>query len=679
MAYRIGCDVGGTFTDLCLFEVETGRSIFVKTPTTVGHQGTAVVEATKLALGYAGIMPSDLVGFAHGTTVATNAILERKGARTALLVTKGFRDLLIIGRQTRAHLYDQAARRPAPLVPRSLVFEVSERVGPDGQVREPLDEAGIRDIAEQMRAAGVETVAVTLLHSYANPVHEQRIAALLAGLLPDLRVSISSEVLAQPGEFERASTTVMNAYLMPPLRAYLNAISSDLKASGVTAAPAIMQSSGGVMPIETAGGVKAVHTCLSGPAAGMIGARGFAVAAGYDNVVTIDMGGTSFDVGLIENGQILTRYESAIEGFPVRVPMFDIVTLGAGGGSIASVDVGGLLKVGPESAGAMPGPAAYGKGGTRPTVTDANVVLGRLRHGRALGGGIVLDRERAVAAIREHVADPAGISVEEAAMGILRVVNAAMVRGMRGVTVERGLDPADFAVMAFGGAGPLHAVDLCAELDIETVIVPPSPGLLCAIGLLLAPWRHDETGMVGRDARELQGGDLDAQIAALSERVLAQAALDGVVADAVTLSTALGMRYRGQGHEIFVPFSSDGTLADALDRFHRAHRQSFGYDRRDQPVEVLLLRMHGTAPAPTDRLPLPQIEPGADPVVARARLWVDARFEDVPVYDRARLAPSTTLHGPLIVEQQDTTLIVGRQSVTVDSLGSLIIRMQDHA
>ncbi|WP_430259604.1 hydantoinase/oxoprolinase family protein [Neorhizobium sp. IRS_2294] len=675
MAYRIGCDVGGTFTDLCLFDEASGKTFFVKTPTTTGHQATAVIAATRTALEMAGLQARDLDGFAHGTTVATNAILERKGARTALLVTEGFRDILMIGRQTRAHLYDQHARKPEPLVPRHLVFEVTERVGTDGTVTTPLDETALRATIVRMVAQEVETVAITFLHSYANAAHERRVAEIVADIAPGLKISISSDVLAEPGEFERASTTVMNAYLMPPLKDYLGRIAMTLIADGVTVEPAIMQSGGGVIPIETASGTKAVHTCLSGPAAGMTGARRFGEAAGYANIVTIDMGGTSFDVGLIQDGQILTRYESEIEGFPLRVPMFDIITLGAGGGSIASIDAGGLLKVGPESAGARPGPAAYGKGGDRPTVTDANVVLGRLRPGRALGGGIVIDREKAATAIQTHVAQHLGISVEEAAVGMLQVVNAAMVRGMRRITVERGLEPRDFAVMAFGGAGPLHAVDLCAELDVETVIVPPSPGLLCGIGLLLAPWKHDETAMLSKAASALTGTIIDAEIAALQEKLANQAGRDQIDMASVTITPVLEMRYRGQGHQMPVAYSAN-DLAQAVDGFHAAHKRSFGYDRRGEEVEVTLIRLSGTAPAPTDKLPLPTIVEGEDPVIARSPLWVDGGMQEVPVYDRARLVPGTALTGPLIIEQQDTTLIVGHQTLTVDAFGSLIIRMQ---
>lgn len=675
MAYRIGCDVGGTFTDLCLFEEESGRSFFVKTPTTTGHQATAVIEAARTALAMAGLSPADLAGFAHGTTVATNAILERRGARTALLITRGFRDVLAIGRQTRAHLYDQYARKPEPLVPRDFVFEIAERLGPDGAITTELDEATVRVAVDAILAAGIETVAISFLHSYANPAHERRAADIVRDMAPDLKISVSSDVLAEPGEFERTSTTVMNAYLMPPLKDYLERIANTLKADGVTVEPAIMQSGGGVMPIETASGVKAVHTCLSGPAAGMIGARRFAEAAGYANVVTIDMGGTSFDVGLIENGQILTRYESEIEGFPLRVPMFDIITLGAGGGSIAHVDAGGLLKVGPESAGARPGPAAYGKGGERPTVTDANVILGRLRPGRGLGGGIVIDRNRAAAAIGAHVADPLGISVEEAAVGILQVVNAAMVRGMRRITVERGLEPRDFAVMAFGGAGPLHAVDLCAELDVETVIVPPSPGLLCGIGLLLAPWKHDETAVLSALAETMTGDDIARAVEALSAKVAGQAEQDGVARSEITMHSVIEMRYRGQGHQLPITWGGEGIEA-AVESFHQAHHRSFGYDRRAESVEICLLRLSGSAPPPSDKLPLPVIAESEDPIIAHSALWFEGAMREVPVYDRAKLAPGTNLTGPLIVEQQDTTLIVGRQTLVVDDHGSLIIRMQ---
>ncbi|MGH7334168.1 MAG: hydantoinase/oxoprolinase family protein, partial [Candidatus Rokuibacteriota bacterium] len=376
MGVRIGVDVGGTFTDVVLIDVATGRSVLVKVPSTTGQQAHGVLAGVQQGLAQEGWPAGAVDYFAHGTTVATNAILERKGARTALVTTAGFRDLLLIGRQTRPHLYDARARRPPPLAPRSLTFEVCERVGPEGEVITPLDATALAELAGWLAGVDIESVAVVCLHSYANAGHEQAVAEVIRRSCPGVSISLSSDVLPEPGEYERASTTVMNAYVTPPVARYLSRLASALRAVGVPVAPTIMQSNGGVMAVDTAMREKGVHTCLSGPAAGLIGARFFAERAGYPNVITVDMGGTSFDVGLIREGQILTRTEGRIGDLPLRAPMFDITTLGAGGGSFAGVDAGGLLRVGPESAGADPGPACYGRGGDRPTVTDANVVLG---------------------------------------------------------------------------------------------------------------------------------------------------------------------------------------------------------------------------------------------------------------------------------------------------------------
>ena len=673
MAYRIGCDVGGTFTDLCLVDSETGESVFVKIPTTVGEEASAVLAGTQLALEEGRVAADAVAGFAHGTTVATNAVLERKGATTALLVTEGFRDLMLIARQMRPHLYDARVRRPPALVPRHLTFEIPERVGPDGCILKPLEPNKIKEIAKQLAREKVESVAVLLLHSYANPVHEQQVGKLLRAELPGLDISLSSEVLPKPGEYERASTTVMNAYLMPPLRRYLGRLHDGLAGIGCRQQPMIMQSNGGVMSAETAGAAKSVHTCLSGPAAGLIGAAAFAKAAGSTDVVTIDMGGTSFDVGLIRDGEILTRFDGDIAGFPLRVPMFDIVTLGAGGGSIAHVDAGGLLHVGPESAGAVPGPAAYGRGGTRPTVTDANVVLGKLRHGRRLGGGIVIDRTRAARAIGEHVGEVLGLDETAAADGIRRVVNAAMVRGIRRMTVERGLDPRNFALMAFGGAGPLHAIDLAQELSIGTVIVPPSPGLLCAAGLLLSPWRHDETMSLGVTADALKGNDLARQLVELTERASEKARDDGVDAKAVSFKTALDLRYLGQGYEITTPLDNLNVSA-AVNRFHELHRQSYGYQRRNHPVEIMTLRLIASAAPPVTRLPVPKFEDG-DARVGQAEVMMNGRKADVDVVERRRLRPRVRHTGPLLIEQPDTTLLIGDQAFEIDGYGNIRVEV----
>ncbi|MCQ8278516.1 hydantoinase/oxoprolinase family protein [Acetobacteraceae bacterium KSS8] len=673
MAHLLGCDVGGTFTDLCLVDEASGQAVFVKTPTTVGRQAIAVLEATRTAMRQAEIAPTALRRYAHGTTVATNAILERKGGRIALLVTRGFRDLLLIGRQTRPSLYDPKARRPQPLVPRDLVFEIDERVDAIGSVVSPLDRDSVARAAKALSTQGIEAVAIVFLHSYANRAHEHAAARLLAELCPELVISCSADVLAEIGEYGRASTTVMNAYLAPPLSRYLTALEDGLAEEGIAAPLVIMQSGGGVMPSATARGLKSVHTCLSGPAAGMMGAFHIAAQGGLRDVVTIDMGGTSFDVGLIKDGEILTRHASELEGFPLQVPMFDIITLGAGGGSIAAVDAGGLLHVGPESAGARPGPAAYGHGGTRPTVTDANVALGRLRPGRRIAGEITIDRARAAEAIRTHVAEPLGLSVEAAAEGILAVVNAAMIRGIRCMTVERGLDPAGFAVMAFGGAGPLHAVDLCAALGIPTLLVPPSPGLLCAIGLLLAPWRHVETEMLHGDLAGA-AARIGTALAAARERIMHRASADVIDPDGVSVHAEIELRYRGQGHQLAVPYDPGAPLAAIAAAFHVVHRENFGYDRQDQPVEAVALRLTGSAAAPNATLPLPAgLGETGEMRVGTSPCWIDGGWQDVPVIDRARMPRGFEGRGPMLVEQTDTTLFVGNQPVRVDDAFNLII------
>lgn len=676
MSVRIGVDVGGTFTDVVLVDAASGTAIFVKVPTTPGQQADGVVEGVRQGLARGGWPAAAVDYFAHGTTVATNAILERKGARTAFVTTAGFRDLLAIGRQTRPHLYDPTVRRTPPLAPRGLTFEVAERVGPGGEVVAPLDEAEVAALADRLVRLGVESVAVALLHSYANPAHERAIGAAVARALPGLPVSLSADVLPEPGEYERASTTVMNAYVMPAIGRYLSRLASELDAAGIPAAPTIMQSNGGVMAVETASSEKSVHTALSGPAAGVIGARFFARQAGFADAITIDMGGTSFDVGLVRDGAILTKVEGRVGDHPLRVPMFDITTLGAGGGSLASVDAGGLLRVGPESAGALPGPACYGRGGDRPTVTDANAVLGRLRPGRRLGGVIEVDRERAWRAIETHVARPLGLSVVEAAAGILRVVNATMVRGVRIMTMERGYDPRDFALLAFGGCGPLHAVDLAEELGVSTIVVPPSPGLCCAVGLLLAEYRHDFVLSLAAGPGALEARALAAGRGELERRARAQARRENVPPDSLALAFGLDLRYAGQGFQLGVPLEGADARA-SIEAFHTAHLQLYGYSRPDHPVEAVALRLTASAPAASQVTPAPR--PGGsrnpkDALVTETEVVIDGRPARVPVYDRWRLGPGASLAGPLVLEQDDTTLYVGPQTLTVDLSGNLVVR-----
>jgi N-methylhydantoinase A len=675
MGLRIGVDVGGTFTDVVLVDAETGQAVFVKVPSTTDQQADGVVTGVRQALAEGGWDAAGVDYFAHGTTVATNTILERKGARTALVTTAGFRDLLLIGRQTRPHLYDARVRRPPPLVPRSLTVEVDERVGPSGEVLRQPAEAALDELARWVAGAGVESVAIVCLHSYANPAHEAAVAAAIGRMCPDLPLSLSSDVLPEPGEYERASTTVMNAYVRPPIARYLSRLAGDLRALEIPAVPTIMQSNGGVTTLGTAVRAKSVHTCLSGPAAGLIGARYFAERAGFANVIAVDMGGTSFDVGLIHEGGIRTRAEGRIGEFPLRVPMFDITTLGAGGGSLASVDAGGLLRVGPESAGADPGPACYGRGGTRPTVTDANVVLGRLRDERVLGGTIRVNRRLAWAAIEEHVARPLGLSVAEAANGICQVVNATMVRGIRIMSTESGYDPRDFALLAFGGAGPLHAVDLAREVGLGTVIVPPSPGLCCAVGLLLAEYRHDLVLPLHCSVDDLDAGRLAVGQARLCEQTERQVARERASGGRLSLAWSLDLRYVGQGHQLNVPLGDD--VPAAVRTFHAEHRRLYGYSRLEHPVEAVALRLEVTAPAASPIAPRPPRARGAAAPAEHGTTEVilGGMPRRVPVYDRERLLAGTRLRGPLIVEQPDTTVFVGEQSLHVDESGNLLVEV----
>ena len=492
----LGVDVGGTFTDLAA--LVDGRVVTAKVPSTPEDQSEgvmAVVEAADLG---------EIAAFAHGMTVATNALLERRGARTALVTTEGFRDVLEIGRQARPHLYDLARRRPPALVPRDLRFCVRERMGPDGEL-EPLDEDSLAEVVAALREAEVEAVAVCLLFAFLHPEHEQRVGEAVREALPDAHVSLSSAVLPEVREYERMSTTVADAYLAPRLASYLRALAERTGDAGLPA-PRVMQSSGGVVDLEDAA-ERAASCVLSGPAGGVVGAAYAGAASGYEDLLTFDMGGTSTDVAPIVGGEVQTTTGSVVAGVPIRHPTVDVHTVSAGGGSIASADSGGALRVGPRSAGADPGPAAYGKGGEEPTVTDANLLLGYLRDGAELGGGeVVLDRGRAEAALGA-LGSELGLDAMGAALGVVEVANAEMVRALRVISVERGLDPREFALVAFGGAGPLHACALAEELAIETVLVPRASGVLSALGLAISDIRRD---LVAPHPAALDGIDRDA-------------------------------------------------------------------------------------------------------------------------------------------------------------------------
>ncbi len=658
---RIGIDIGGTFTDFVLFDPANGALQTFKRLSTPRDPAEAVLEG----LAEAGHRFTEIV---HGSTVATNALLERKGATTAFVATAGFRDLLAIGRQNRSQLYDFFADRPEPLVPAELRLEVLERVDRHGHVLHALDPAELAPLLEQLGRTGAQSVAVCLLFSFANPVHEQQVGAALrqAGLL----TSLSSEVLPEFREYERASTTVINAYVSPVLDRYIGRLAGQLQSVDFR----IMQSNGGSISAAQARR-EAVRSILSGPAGGAVGAFHVAQAAGFERVLTFDMGGTSTDVALCDGGIQVTS-EGEIGGLPVRIPVIDIHTVGAGGGSIARVDVGGALRVGPQSAGADPGPACYGRGGGAPTVTDANLALGRLPADRFLGGQMALDAAASEAALMRlaeatQLAPVPGLSLAQAAaLGIVQIANAHMERALRLISVARGHDPADFALLSFGGAGGLHACDLARGLGVRTVIVPPGASTLSAFGMLVADVVKDYVqtvmlvGTVGyQEMRET--------MERMEARGLAEVAAEGVPAERITLFPQVDVRYRGQAYELTVPLTPDFAAA-----FHAEHQRVYSHSQPGATLEIVNLRLRavGSVPRPV----LPAAEPGDhDPATAyldHRPVVLSAGLANVPFYDGAFLHPGHALPGPVIIVYKDTTVFLAAgDRATVDRHFNLIV------
>ena len=680
MTYRLGVDVGGTFTDLVLHDVETNRLEFAKTPSTPQNQATGVANGIRELIDRLDILPEAISFFIHGTTVATNTLLERKGARTALVVTKGFRDVLQIGRQDRPHLYDFRQQKPDPLVPRQLRFEVEERVLYTGEILTPLSDVEVSNLIARLQAAKVDAVAVCLLHSYAHPVHEQVIGRALRKAMPELQVSLSYDIVPEFKEYERMSTTAINAFVGPVMERYLRELQRSTARVGIGSGLHIMQSNGGTMGADAAV-ERPVHTILSGPAAGVIGSVAIANQAGEKNSISVDMGGTSFDISLCYRGEVRRTQDSEIERLPGKVPMVDSHTLGAGGGSSAWVDPGGALRVGPQSAGAEPGPACYGRGGIEPTVTDANVVLGRLSPDGFLGGKLRLDVERAKKVISERLAVPLRMTVEEAADGIVRVVNAGMIKGIRVVSVAKGYDPREFALVTFGGAGPVHASELSAELDIPRVLVPIAPGVTSALGLLMSDLRDDFVRTVLRSSENVEAEELGSRYAEMETEALEQMLKEGFDSGSVTLIRKADVRYLGQGFELEVLVGSGEVTVAELDgiyeRFHDSHRRLYGYDQRDSFLEIVNLRVTAIAPMPQPRLEGACLEGAQDPpeaLKAQRTVYFKNVAIETPIYDRTKLSPGDTIAGAAIIEQLDSTTVVWPdQMAEVDAYGNLML------
>jgi len=653
---RVGVDVGGTFTDLVA--LVGGHLVTAKVPSTPRNQAEGVLRALEAA----GIEASQAAAFAHGSTVATNALLERNGARTALVSTAGFRDVIEIGRQQRPSLYDLSRDRPPPLVPRELRFVVRERMGPRGEVL-PLDQESLEAAVAAVAAAGVEAVAVCLLFSFLHPEHERRVAEALEEALDGVAVSRSSEVLPEVREYERFSTTVADAFLTPRLAAYLERLAAEVQRRGFPA-PLVMQSSGGVIEIERAAG-HAASCVLSGPAGGVVGAAWVASLGGHRNLLTFDMGGTSTDVAAVLDGAVQTTTESVIGGVPIKLPMVDVHSVSAGGGSIAWVDEGGALRVGPRSAGADPGPAAYGLGGADPTVTDANLLLGYLPDGARLGGaeGVVLRRDLAEQALARLGEQLGRVDPLRAALGVVRVANAEMVRALRVMSVERGIDPRDLTLLAFGGAGGMHACALAEELGMARVLVPRAGGVLSALGLAISDLRRDYVHPLLGRLDEVDQAELAAAYAGLEER--ARRDLDGPV-----LERRADLRYRGQSFELTVTITDPDGLGSLGARFHVEHERRYGYRMQDEPVELVSLRLVATVPVPKPEL---RADAAAPPLSGGRRAAnLDGGWLQVAIVAGAGLAPGTELRGPAVVEHPESTVVIrpgwrGR----VDGAGSL--------
>ena len=684
MSYRVGIDVGGTFTDFLLLGEDDVR-VAHKTSSTPGDPSQGVVTGLRDIAAGLGLELVELLRrvdvIVHGTTVTTNAVLTGGGARTGLLTTHGFRDVLALRDGTREEPYNNLLQPPRPLVPRYLRVGVRGRIDYRGEEVEPLDETGVRAAAEIFRAEGLEAVAVSFMHSPANPSHELLARELLRELLPGVYLTASCALLPQVRLYARTSTATLNSYVGPIITRYLDTLTrtlAELRFGGVLL---IMQSNGGVAtPAEVSR--RAALSLLSGPASGPTAGLWQLEPHGLRDCITIDMGGTSFDAALVKDGQPLVMTDGAVARWRLGLPMIDIHTIGAGGGSIARVDEGGLLHVGPQSAGAFPGPACYGRGGTEPTVTDADLVLGYLGTDAPLAGGLRLDVAAAEEAIQRSLARPLGLSTEEAAAGVYDVVNVTMATGVREVSIRRGLDPRDFPLVVAGGAGPLHAASIAVELEIPLLVVPRESSIFCAAGMLMSDFKHDFVRACKAPLAELKPERLNSLIAEMIAEGRQTLGRERVATDAIEERAALDLRYVGQWHELTVPVEVPVDLERVARDFHRQHDLLFGYSSPEMPIDVLAARVtSGGKTAKPAALEL--AGGGAGPEAARtgARpVWapVERRLVETPVYDGSSLGTGAELTGPAVVELENTTIIVpGGCGLAVDRFGAFVLHTSE--
>ena len=683
--FRVTVDTGGTFSDFVYLNEETGAVTIAKLPSTPDDPSRAILAGLEALLAD-GVAATDIGYFCHGTTVGTNALLEGKGVRTGLLVTEGFRGVYPVGEQARPYgtaIFDVMYDKPEPLVPPSQTGEVKERVDFRGNVLRPLDEAALRDIVRELKAHDLESIAVCLLFSFLHPQHERRVREIVREEMPDCSISLSSEVLPQIREYYRLSTTVINAYLAPILARYIAQLDRRLAEAGVTTRQKyVMQSNGGTATFAAAAR-RAVTTVLSGPAGGVTAGAAACRSTGFDNVITFDMGGTSCDVALIKAGEPLVAGRGQIDGRDLAVPMLDINTVSAGGGTIAAVDRFGALRVGPQSAGAAPGPACYGRGGDDPTITDCNLVLGYLGEDNFLGGAMRLDAGKARDVIAAKVADPLAVDVSAAAEGIIRIIDVKMAEAIKAISTMRGHDLRDFMLLAFGGAGPLHAGRLARDLGMAGVIVPLYPGVFSAMGLLMSDVRHDYVQSKLTPLADITAEAVNVMFAHLTAQAAEELRGDGFAGDRIRIERALDMRYAGQGYEIAIPCPAQPLAADGLTAlrtsFDAQHKAMFGHMAPEEPVEIVSYRVRGIGLLPP--VAMPKFKRAgtalADARRETRRVRFDGSERDCPVYQRERLDVGLDIAGPAILDQLDcTTVICPGQVARVDEWKNLILTME---
>ena len=671
---RVGVDIGGTFTDVVLSDPSTGRLTVTKTPTTPSNFEEGVLTGIEKITATAGVAPDEIAFLSHATTVATNAVIEETFPPVGLITTAGFRDVIEIGKQVRPDPFDLQEDKPPALIPRQRRLGVPGRIDATGEYLEPLDESAVRAAVQELADRGIESIVVSLLFSYLNDAHEQRVGEIIEEF--GLTYALSSAVHPERREYERTITTVINESVKRVIQRYLSRAECGLIDRGVETPMNVMHCGGGVFSVEQAID-RAIRTITSGPAAGAVATQRVTTAESFENAIGLDMGGTSADVSIIRNGDIVRSTENEINELPVEIPMVDINAVGAGGGSIARVDAGGALRVGPDSAGADPGPVCYGKGGERPTITDANLVLGRLNPDRPIADGIDLDVAAARSAIESEIADPMGIDVEEAALSVLEVAYAVLTRNIRKVTIERGHDPEDFALVGFGGMGPQVALDVAAEMGMNTVIVPRNPGVFSARGLLMADFRIQEAkSFPAHDT--IPAGGIE-EFSDLRDAILDRMRAQGFDPGEVRVEYSADMRYEGQAYQLTVPLSSGTIDAETIeagtDDFHRHHERRYGYSVEENDVHITTMRVTGVVPADDTQTTLEVSE--QEPHTGRRSIhFAETGAVTADVYERTALEPGTEIAGPAVIEEADSSTVLPPETTArVSERGNLIVSL----